>query len=82
MNTEILLLGFNHIGRANMSTALREACEEKALIETILARQLQEFTARTGLRVTDIELVLIDAACMGDEHRKYVYRVGLDIRVG
>ncbi len=64
-----------------MSTALQEAQEEKCLIEGILAKQLQEFTNRTGLRITDIELELVDVTHVADEHRKYIYRVELEMRI-
>jgi len=64
-----------------MSAALQEAREEKRLIETILSRQLQEFTDRTGLHAININLSRTDVTTVGDEHQKLLYRVSLDIRI-
>lgn len=62
-------------------TAIEEARMHKYNIEQEICKRLTEFTEETGLRVSELDLELIDTRVVNDSRRLTAYSVRIEVTI-
>lgn len=62
-------------------TAIEEARMHKYNIEQEICKRLTEFTEETGLRVSELDLELIDTRVVNDSRRLTAYSVRIRVTI-
>lgn len=60
---------------------IKEMRQHKESAEKVIGDVLDRFATKTGLQITGVEFLLVDARALGDERARCLYGVRIEVKL-